>query len=90
MSLLDTQAEATQRMAEFEQRLAQAQANVQKKIAAYEARLAVLEQQLAAKEEEINSLRRANFQLANKALEAENTMRSGRVDLRDAGFLLRA
>ena len=90
MSLLDTQAEATQRMAEFEQRVAQAQANVQRKIAACEARIAELEQQLAAKEEENNDLRRANFQLAQKALEAENAARPGRVDLRDAGFLLRA
>jgi len=89
-SLLDTQAEATQRMAEFEDRVAQAQEKVQKKIATYEVRIAELEQQLAAKEEEANDLRRANFQLAKKVLEAENTARAGRVDLRDAGFLLRA
>ena len=89
-SLLDTQAEATQRMAEFEERVAQVQANVERKIAGYEVRVAELEQQLAAKEEENHDLRRANFQLAKKALEAENAARSGRVDLRDAGFLLRA
>ena len=57
-------------MAELEERIAQAQANVQKKIAAYGARIAELEQQLAAKEEENHDLRRANFQLAKKALEA--------------------
>jgi DNA-directed RNA polymerase subunit RPC12/RpoP len=90
MSLLDTQAEATQRMAELEERVAQVQASVQKKIAAYEARIAELEEQLAGKEEENNDLRRANFQLANKVLEAETAARSSRVDLRDAGFLLRA
>jgi DNA-directed RNA polymerase subunit RPC12/RpoP len=89
-SLLDTQAEATQRMAEFEQRVAQAQAKMQKKIAAYEIRIAELERQLAAKDEENNDLRRANFQLAKRAIEAENAARPGRVDLRDAGFLLRA
>ena len=89
-SLLDTQTEATQRMTELEERVAQAQANVQKRVAAYEARIAELEQQLAAKEEENHDLKRANFQLAKKALEAENATRSGRVDLRDAGFLLRA
>ena len=89
-SLLDTQAEATQRMTEFEGRVAQAQAKMQRKIAGYEGRIAELEQQLAAKEEENHDLRRANFQLAKKALEAENAARTGRVDLRDAGFLLRA
>jgi len=89
-SLLDTQAEAAQRMGELEERVAQAQANIQKRIAAYQARIAELEQLLAAKEEENHDLKRANFQLARKALEAENAKRSGRVDLRDAGFLLRA
>ncbi len=89
-SLLDTQAEATQRMAELEERVVQAQVNVQKKVAAYEARIAELEQQLVAKEEKNRDLQRANFQLARKALEAETATRSGRGDLRDAGFLLRA
>jgi len=89
-SLLDTQAEATQRVTELEERVAQAQANIQKRITAYEAHIAELEQLLAAKEEENHDLKRANFQLAKKALEAENATRSGRVDLRDAGFLLRA
>jgi len=89
-SLLDTQADATQRMTELEERVAQAQANVQRRIAAYEARIAELEQLLAAKEEENHDLKRANFQLAKKAKEVEAATRSGRVDLRDAGFLLRA
>jgi septal ring factor EnvC (AmiA/AmiB activator) len=88
-SLLDTQTEATQRMTELEERVAQAQANVQKRVTAYEARIAELERLLAAREEENHDLKRANFQLAKKALEAENAARSGRVDLRDAGFLLR-
>jgi predicted nuclease with TOPRIM domain len=89
-NLIDTQTAATQRMAELEERIAKAQAGVQKKIAAYEARIAELERQLAAKEEEKNELMRANFQLAKKALEAENAPRPSRVNLRDSGFLLRA
>jgi DNA-directed RNA polymerase subunit M/transcription elongation factor TFIIS len=89
-SLLDTQTEATQRMAEIEERIARAQTNVEKRVAAYEARIAELERLLAAKEEENHDLKRANFQLARKAIEAENLARAGRVDLRDAGFLLRA
>ena len=89
-NLIDTQTAATQRMAELEERIAKAQAGVQKKLAAYEARIAELERQLAAKEEEKHELMRANFQLAKKALEAENAARPSRVNLRDSGFLLRA
>jgi DNA-directed RNA polymerase subunit RPC12/RpoP len=88
--LIDTQAEATRRMAVLEQRITQAQENVQKKIAGYENRIAELERQLVAKEEEKRELMRANFQLAKRALEAENTPQHSRVNLRDAGFLLRA
>jgi DNA-directed RNA polymerase subunit RPC12/RpoP len=89
-NLIDTQAEATQRMAELEERIAKAQVGVQKKIVAYEARIAELERQLVAKEAEKHELMRANFQLAKKALEAENAPRPSRVNLRDSGFLLRA
>ncbi|MGH9593987.1 MAG: hypothetical protein ACRD5L_12915 [Bryobacteraceae bacterium] len=97
-NLIDTQTEATQRMAELEERIAKAQEGVQKKIAAYEARIAELERQLVTKENELivkesekHELIRANFQLAKKALEAESAPRAGgRVNLRDAGFLLRA
>jgi DNA-directed RNA polymerase subunit RPC12/RpoP/DNA-binding protein H-NS len=89
-NLIDTQAEATQRMAELEERIAKAQEGVQKKIAAYEARIAELERQLAVKEGEKHELMRANFQLAKKALEAERAPRPSRVNLRDSGFLLRA
>jgi hypothetical protein len=61
-----------------------------------------LEKQLLAAEEEKRELMRQNFQLAKKALEAENAAVSaatenvrsvgatGRVDLSHAGFLLRA
>ena len=59
-------------------------------MAAYETRIAELEGQLAAKEEECHDLMRENFQLAKKALETENTAMPRRVNLRDAGFLLRA
>jgi DNA-directed RNA polymerase subunit RPC12/RpoP len=89
-TLIDTQEEATQRMTELEERIAKAQVNVQGRFAAYENRIAELEKLLAAKEEENRELMRQNFQLAKKALEAEGTPQSGRVDLRDAGFLLRA
>jgi hypothetical protein len=89
-SLLDTQADATQRMAELEERIVKAQANMQRKIAAYEVRIAELEQQLAAKVEESHDLRRANFRLAKKALEVEGVSPSSRVNLRDAGLLLHA
>jgi DNA-directed RNA polymerase subunit RPC12/RpoP len=88
--LIDTQTEATRRMAILEERITQAQENVQKKIAGYENRIAELERQLVAKEEEKRELMRQNFQLAKKALEAENGPQHSRVNLRDAGFLLRA
>ena len=89
-SLIDTQAEATRRMAELEERIGRAQTNVERKFAAYEGRIVELESQLAAKEEENRELMRANFQLAKKALEAESGPQPARVNLRDAGFLLRA
>jgi DNA-directed RNA polymerase subunit RPC12/RpoP len=89
-SLLDAQAEATQRMTELEERIAKAQVAVQKKLAAYESRIADLEEQLIAKERENHQLRRANFQLSRKAGEVEGAAASRRVSLRDAGFLLHA
>jgi DNA-directed RNA polymerase subunit RPC12/RpoP len=89
-SLMDTQAEATRRMAELEERIGRAQTNVERKIALYEGRIAELEGQLSAKEEENRELMRTNFQLAKKALEVENAPRPGRMNLSDAGFLLRA
>lgn len=89
-SLLDTQAEATQRMTALEERIAQAQASVQKKLSAYENRIAELEEQLIAKERENHQLRRVNFQLSRKTVDAEGAAPPGRVSLRDAGFLLHA
>ena len=89
-SLIAAQAEATRRMVELEERIARAQTNVERKIIAYEGRIGELESQLAAKEEENRELMRANFQLAKKALEVESSPRPARVNLRDAGFLLRA
>ena len=89
-NLLDTQAEATERMTALEERIAQAQASVQKKLAAYESRIAELEEQLIAKERENHQLRRANFQLSRKPIESEGAASHGRVSLRDAGFLLHA
>ena len=89
-SLIDTQAEATKRMADLEERIARAQVNVQTRFAAYENRIAELERQLAAAEEEKRDLMRVNFQLAKKALETENAPQPSRVNLREAGFLLRA
>ncbi|HXI84606.1 MAG TPA: hypothetical protein VNL17_11030 [Verrucomicrobiae bacterium] len=89
-SLIDTQAEATRRMVDLEERIARAQTNVERKIAAYEGRIGELESQLAAKEEENRELLRANFQLAKKALEVESSQRPSRVNLHEAGFLLRA
>jgi len=90
-SLIDTQAEATKRMVDLEERIARAQVSVQERFAAYENRIAELEKQLAAADEEKRELMRQNFQLARKALEAENAgAQPGRVNLRDAGFLLRA
>jgi DNA-directed RNA polymerase subunit RPC12/RpoP len=90
-SLMDTQAEATKRMADLEERIARAQISVQERFAAYENRIAELEKQLAAADEEKRELMRQNFQLARKALEAENAAaQPRRVSLRDAGFLLRA
>jgi hypothetical protein len=89
-SLIDTQAEATRRMAELEERIGRAQTNVERKIAVYEGRIGELESQLATKEEENRELLRVNFQLAKKALETDNRPQPARVNLRDAGFLLRA
>jgi hypothetical protein len=100
-TLIDTQAEATKRMADLEDRIARAQVTVQDRFAAYENRIAELEKQLLAAEEEKRELMRQNFQLARKALEAENEAASAatenvrsagatRVDLSHAGFLLRA
>jgi DNA-directed RNA polymerase subunit RPC12/RpoP len=89
-NLLDTQAEATQRMAALEERIAQAQASVQKKLATYESRIAELEEQLIAKERENHQLRRVNFQLSRKTVESVGSASHGRVSLRDAGFLLHA
>jgi DNA-directed RNA polymerase subunit RPC12/RpoP len=90
-SLIDTQAEATKRMVDLEERIARAQVSVQERFAAYENRIAELEKQLAAADEEKRELMRQNFQLARKALEAENGgAQPSRVNLRDAGFLLRA
>jgi DNA-directed RNA polymerase subunit RPC12/RpoP len=90
-SLIDTQAEATQRVADLEDRIAKAQLSLQERFAAYDNRIAELEKQLAAADEEKRELMRQNFQLARKLLEAENTgAPPRRVNLRDAGFLLRA
>jgi DNA-directed RNA polymerase subunit RPC12/RpoP len=90
-NLLDTQAEATHRMTELEERIAKAQVNMHKKLAVYEKRIGELEQQLAAKEEENHDLKRASFQRAVKPLGAGHTgPPPGRVNLRDAGFLLHA
>jgi DNA-directed RNA polymerase subunit RPC12/RpoP len=90
-TLIDTQAEASKRMADLEERIAKAQVTVQDRFAAYENRIAELEKQLGAAEEEKRELMRQNFQLARKALEAENAAaQPSRVNLRDAGFLLRA
>jgi len=89
-TLIDTQEEATRRMAELEERIARAQESLQGRFAAYENRIAELEKLLAAKEEENRELMRQNFQLAKRALEAENSPQPGRMDLSDAGFLLRA
>ena len=89
-SLIDAQVKATRRMVELEERIARAQTSVERKIAAYEGRIGELESQLAAKEEENRELLRANFQLAKKALEVESGPRPARVNLREAGFLLRA
>ncbi|HTS18457.1 MAG TPA: hypothetical protein VMP11_12855 [Verrucomicrobiae bacterium] len=100
-TLIDTQAEATKRMIELEERIAKAQVTVQERFAAYENRIAELEKQLLAAEEEKRELMRQNFQLARKALEAENAAAASvaenvrahgatRVDLSNAGFLLRA
>ena len=89
-SLLDTQTEATQRIADLEERIAQAHASVQKKLAAYETRVAELEERLIAKERENHQLRRVNFQLSHKATGAETSATPGRISLRDAGFLLHA
>lgn len=89
-SLIDTQAEATKRMAELEERIVKAQVNVRKKVMASEMRIAELERQLAAKEAQNQELMCKNFQLAKKAIQAENAPQPGRVNLREAGFLLRA
>ena len=90
-SLIGTQAEATKRMADLEERIASAQLSVQERFAAYENRIGELEKQLAAADEEKRELMRQNFQLARKLLEAENAAaQPRRVNLHDAGFLLRA
>lgn len=88
--LLDSQQAASVRVQELEARLGKVQENLQKRLASYENRIADLERQLAIKEEENRELIRAKFLLAKKALETEAAKQTERVDLRDAGFLLRA
>ena len=88
--LMDSQYTATARIVELEERLLRVQQQLQNRLNAYELRIGELERGLATKEEENRELIRINFQLSKRALEAEGARRPGRVDLREAGFLLRA
>ncbi len=87
--LLGTQQTAALQVVELEQRLTKIQEQLQTRFDAYEKRVSELERQLAAKEQENRALARDKFLIAKKALEAEEGKESVRVDLRDAGFLLR-
>ena len=88
--LLNTQESETARIAELEKRLEKTHEKLQARMVAYERRIVELEQQLVAKEDENRQLVREKFQLAKKALESEPPPQRSRVDLRSAGFLLRA
>jgi DNA-directed RNA polymerase subunit RPC12/RpoP len=88
--LMDSQSLATTRLVEMEERLLRIQERMQDRLLGYEQRIKELEQELAAREEENRELVRLNFHLSRRALEIENARRPARVDLRDAGFLLRA
>jgi hypothetical protein len=87
--LLGTQQSAALQVVELEQRLTKIQEQVQVRFDAYEDRINDLEKQLALKEQENRELIRDRFLIAQRALHAAERKDSPRVDLRDAGFLLR-
>ncbi len=87
--LLETQQASTERVADMEQRLIKIQVLLQARLNAYAKRVEELDRQLAQAQEENRELMRAKFQLAKKVVELEARQQT-RVDLRDAGFLLRA
>lgn len=81
--LMKTQDDSTVRVTELEQRLLKVHEQLQ-------ARIAELERELARQKDENRDLVRAKVLLTRKAMEAEQRMHRSPVDLRDAGFLLRA
>lgn len=87
--LLETQQASTERVTEMEQRLGKIQELLQTRLNTYAKRVEHLEGQLAQTQEENRELMHSKFQLAKKIVELEARQQS-RVDLRDAGFLLRA
>jgi peptidoglycan hydrolase CwlO-like protein len=87
--LLEAQYTSTERVAEMEQRLVKIQELLQARLNAYEKRVGDLERQLTLAQEENRDLMRAKFHLAKKVVELQARQQT-RVDLRDAGFLLRA
>lgn len=87
--LLDTQQASTERVNEMERRLIKIQELLQSRLNTYAKRVEKLERMLVQAQEENRELTRTKFQLAQKVVELETRQRT-RVDLGDAGFLLRA
>jgi DNA-directed RNA polymerase subunit RPC12/RpoP len=81
--LLDTQASATAQVAELEQRVVLLHARLQRRLAYYQERVAVLEA-------ENRELRRRSQQTARTEFPPASLAVANRVNLRDAGFLLRS
>ncbi len=89
-ALMDAQGEATLRIVDLEERMLRIQQQLQDRLLNYEQQVGELERELTVQREENRELVQLNFQLSRRALEAESGRRASRVDLRDAGFLLRA
>lgn len=87
--LLETQQASTERVNEMERRLIKIQELLQSRLNTYAKRVEKLERMLVQAQEENRELTRTKFQLAQKVVELETRQRT-RVDLGDAGFLLRA
>ena len=88
-TLWETQQTATAQVDDLEQRLARIQTQFQSLLLTHQKRIAELEEKLAAREWENRELTRENFELAQRTAHRQPATVHP-VDLRDAGFLLRA
>jgi len=89
-SLMETQENATQRVASLEKRLETLQEQLQRRLQTYERRLGELQAELAAKEKENGELANVNMRLARRAMELEKLRDAVEAESRDIDLLLRA